>query len=190
MIEKRGARLLTVAFLGLALAAGGCSKKEERPAGKPVEKAEDSKAFYSAVPFGGGEIVHEKVNVRGETVEMAHSKLDMGPPDNMFDNDLKTLVRTEKANPAVFDLDFPTPRAMKGVSVTTAFTEIGLTAKVTSAGSAGQKVYSKEFRSQSPDPTVGLDFDAGTGPVQKLRIEITKLDGTDGHIHIREIHFH
>jgi hypothetical protein len=185
MIEKRSMRLLTVAVLGLALAAGGCSKKEEHPA----EKAKDSKAFFSAVPFGGGEIVHEKVNVGGEMVEIAHSKLDMGPPENMFDNDPKTLVRTEKANPAVFDLDFPTPRAMKGISVTTASMDIGLTAKVTSAGSAGQKVYSKEFRSLPADPTVRIDFDARTGPVQKLRIEITKLDGTDGHIHIREIHF-
>jgi hypothetical protein len=184
MNGKGVGRLLTAALLGLALAAGGCSKGKHA-----AGKTESSEVFYSAVPFGGGEIVHEKVRVGGEMVEIAHSKFDMGPPENMFDNDPQTLARTERANPAVVDLVFPTPRAMKGISVTTASMDIGLTAKVTNVGHAEQKIYSKEFRSLPPDPTVQLDFDAGSGPVQKLHIEIMRLGGSDGHIHIREIHF-
>lgn len=187
MNEKRSAHLLTAAVLGLALCATGCSKKVEKAEGPKA--AGGPKAFFSAVPIGGGEIIREKVNVSGEMIEISHSKLDMGSPESVFDNDLQTLARTERANPAVVELNFPTPRAMKGISVTTASMDIGLTAKVTSSGRADQKVYSKEFRSLPPDPTVRLGFDAGTGPVQKLRIEITRLDGSDGHIHIREIHF-
>jgi hypothetical protein len=184
MNEKRVGRLLTATLLGLALAAGGCSKGKDA-----AGKAESSKAVYSAVPFGGGEIVHEKVIVGGEMVEIAHSKFDQGRPEDLFDNNPETLAKTEKANPAVVELNFPTPRAMKGISVTTASMDIGLTAKVTNAGQKDQKVYSKEFRSLPPDPTVQLDFDAGSGPVQKLYIEITQLNGSFGQIHIREIHF-
>jgi hypothetical protein len=184
MNGKRVGRLLTATLLGLALAAGGC-RNEKYAAGK----TESSKASYSKVPFGGGEIVHEKVEVGGEMVEIAHSKFDMGRPVDMFDNNPVTLARTDKANPAVVELDFPTPRAMKGISVTTASMDIGLTAKVTNAGHKDQKVYSKEFRSLPPDPTVQLDFDAGRGPVQKLYIEITELNGSWGKIHIREIRF-
>lgn len=183
MNEKRGAHLLAFAALGVALAAGGCSKKEQ------ARKAEGPASFWSATPFGGGEIVHEKVMVGGQMVEIRHSKFDGGSPENMFDNDPGSLVRTERANPAVIELDFPAPRAMNGISVTTGSMDLGLKAQVTGAGSADLKIYSKEFRSLPPDPTVQIDFDARTGPVQKLRIEVTRLDGSDGHIHIREIHF-
>lgn len=182
--SRRDRRLLAAAVLGVALAAGGCGK--DKPS---AGNARSEKAFYSAVPFGPGEIVQEKVDLGGEMVKIAHSKFDVGPTGNLFDNDPKTLVRTERANPAVIEMEFPAPRAMKGLSVTTASMEFGLTARVTSATNAKEKVYSKEFRSLPPEPTVQLDFDSGGGPVRRLRLEITRLGGSDGHIHIREIHF-
>lgn len=188
MNKSKARCYLTIAALGVALAVSGCSKKEQVP-GKAEGKTESPASFWSATPFGGGEMVRATVTLDGQPVEISHSKLDIGRPEDLFDNDLQNLARTERANPAVVDLDFSTARAIKGISVTTASMEIGLTARVTSAESPDPKVFSKEFRSLPPNPTVQLDFDSGAGPVQKLHIEITKLGGSDGHIHIREIAF-
>lgn len=189
MSEKRGCRPLGFAALGLALAVSGCAKKEQTPGMAEVGKAESPASFWSATPFGGGEIIRATVTLDGQPVKIGHSKLDMGRPEDLFDNDLQTVARTVKANPAVITLDFSSPRAMKGISVTTGSMDIGLMARVTGAGGSDPKVYSKEFRELPPDPTVELDFDALTEPVKTLHIEVTSLRGSDGHLHLREIRF-
>jgi hypothetical protein len=140
----------------------------------------------SAPAAGPGGLVTDHVTMEGQPLEVRHSKWDMGQSSDMFDADPKTLARTENANPAVVDIAFPSPRSLKGISLTTATMDIGLTVTVKPRSGAA-KTYAKEFRGLGPDPTFGLDFDTGSTPIESIHVEIKNLNGGDGHIHIRTL---
>jgi hypothetical protein len=178
------------ALLSVAVLAAGCSKKEQaggEPAAAPASSTASEGAPAAAAPGPGG-LVSEDAQLDGRTVKVDHSKFDIGQPQNLFDNDPKTLARTEKANPAIIEITFDPPKVIKSVSVTTGSMDIGLTARVT-PDSGAEKVVNKEYRDLPADPTVDLEIDKAGVKAKKIAFEIKNLNGGDGHIHIRDIKF-
>lgn len=131
-------------------------------------------------------LVPDFVSIGGETVAVMHSRLDMGELRHAFDGDRKTLTRTDRANPAVFDLVFGKPRVLRGVTVTTGSGALGLSVRVWRQADGSPLEQHAEFRKLPPDPTVHLALPPG--PVARLRIEITLLNSLESEwVHVREV---
>ncbi len=175
----------------LVLAGFGCRKSETSsgaaPAAAPASAAAAKPAGAEGTAVSSGMDRHS-LEVDGQTISIEHSRLDMGRVEDLFDDSPSTLARTAGANPAILDITFSKPRAVKGIDVTTATQDIDLKCVVTLA-SGGDKTFSQEYRKLPADPTVHLDFPGLGGPVQKLRIEIGNPGGGDGHIHMRTLRF-
>lgn len=58
--------------------------------------------------------VSDTTVVNGETWQVLHSQLDMGPIGNLFDGTNLSLIRTAVANPLIVEITFPTPRKISG----------------------------------------------------------------------------
>ena len=169
-----------VLALGLALVAA--CRRTEAPAAPSASAAPPASAPTPA----GAALVTDKALVEGHLTEVSHSKWDGGQTSDLFDDDTKTMARTENANPAILEFRLPTPRPVKGISITTGGTDYAVTATVHPQGGAA-KTYTKEFLQMKPDPTLELSFDTGTTPIESIRVEIKDVHGGDGHIHIRTV---
>jgi len=133
-------------------------------------------------------LVSGKAALAGRRLEVFHSKLDMGAIGNIFDGDPRTLVRTERVNPAVVEVVFPSPRELSGIRVTTGSMDLRLTARLFGPGDGELAAYTREFRGLAPDPTVWLPFQPRAQGVAKLRIEVANiLSGEFDHVHLREL---
>ncbi len=115
---------------------------------------------------------------------VTHSPIDIGPIQNIFDGDLQTLIRTAAVDPAVIEIEFPAPRTLAGVRVTTGNTDIDLTAEVSSDG-APPSLYHGTFTDLPPNTTVELDFDQPQ-IVTRLRLEIK---APRANLYLNEIEF-
>ncbi len=184
MSTRTGALACSALTVILSLSLPGCRKGESAapassagPAAAPTEAAEASPGM-----------VHDVLDIDGQSVTVDHSALDIGRVQDLFDDKLDTLARTTKANPAVYVFTFSKPRPLKGVEVTTATMDISLKCVVTLAA-GGEKTFSEVYHALPADPTVKLEFPGLSGPVQKIRVEIGNPAGGDGHIHVRTLKF-
>jgi len=136
------------------------------------------------------EPVQEDITLDGQTISTLHSPFDIGVIAEAFDGDINTVARTAKVNPAVFELSFPEPRSLTGLTVTTSVMEkMTFTATIFSDTGGEPAVYSQEFKNDSPpDLTVDLNFDPVPPPTKKIRIEVKNLNDSEfGIIHVYEI---
>jgi hypothetical protein len=134
--------------------------------------------------------VQDQVTIDGQVVQLTHSQLDMGAPQNIFDGDTFTLVRGLEANPLVFEFTFPEPRKISGLSTDFASMDFALTARLYADENSAPAVYSQEFRGLPPDPHAEMTFDGAPDAVKKLRLEVLQLNAPqDVHIHVRELKF-
>jgi hypothetical protein len=171
-----------VLVLGLALPAG-CRRAEA-----PAAPSAAAPAGAPAAPTpAGAALVTDKALVEGHLTEVSHSKWDGGQTSDMFDDDPKTMARTENANPAILEFRLPNPRPVKGIAITTGGTDYAVTATLHPQGGGAPKTYTKEFLQMKPDPTLELAFDTGSTPIESIRVEIKDVHGGDGHIHIRTV---
>lgn len=127
------------------------------------------------------------VLVQGEPLTLTYPMLGAGAPHHIFDGDTFTLVRGLEANPFYMQVDFPTPRLLSAVTLTTATMPLfAVTARLTLAD-GGEEVYTQRFDNLPPDPTFDVIFTDGPHLATALRVEITDLrSGSTAQIHIRE----
>jgi 4-amino-4-deoxy-L-arabinose transferase-like glycosyltransferase len=132
-------------------------------------------------------LVSEPLILGAEQLEIAHSRLDMGPIGNLFDGDSKTLVRTARVNPAVVEIRFRSPKEVRGIVATTGTMDLSMKVQLFTGGNA-LDTRESTFRHLPPDPTVRLAVIPPGRHVDRLRIEIRNLNAGDAnHIHLREI---
>lgn len=174
-------RILAALVLGVAVVGVGCKANE----GPAAAAAGGPGAPASAADTSG--LVLDKILVDGHLTEVAHSKFDGGQTVDLFDADPLTLARTENANPAILEIKLLEPRPLKGISMTTASMDVGLTVMLRPQGGGAAKTYTKELRGLPTDPTFNMDFDTGSTPIASLRVEVKNLQGGDGHIHLRTV---
>lgn len=175
-------RMGVACFASVLLLSAGCGKGKE--AAQPVASAAPE-ASAAAAPAGPPPDVKESIDLDGAKVDTVHTKLDTGRVQDLFDDSPVSLGRTQNAQTFLLDMTFPQPRRMKGIAVTTGTMDVGLKVALNGAAS-GTGVYSKELRNGGADPTVTLDF-GGVQEVREIRIEVTNLQGGDGHVHVREV---
>ncbi|NTW01451.1 MAG: glycosyltransferase family 39 protein [Oscillochloris sp.] len=133
------------------------------------------------------QLVEEQINVGGPLV-VAHSLLDMGTPNDIFDSNPFTLMRGFEANPLIIELRFPQPRQINGVSLTVGSMDLSLRLIGTPADGSPQLIAEQSYSGLPPDPTVHLDLPEGKHMLSSLRLEITQAGGGEvDHVHVREL---
>jgi 4-amino-4-deoxy-L-arabinose transferase-like glycosyltransferase len=135
-------------------------------------------------------LVSDTVALGGEPVQVLHSRLDMGPLANLFDGDVGTLVRTERVNPAVLEVRFSRPREVGAVIATTSSMDLRMTVRLFRTGRTESDVKEQVFEKLPDNPTVRLAIVPRLRDVERIRVEILVLHGTDiDNVHVRELRF-
>jgi hypothetical protein len=128
--------------------------------------------------------------VDGQDVEIRYSKLDMGDPVFMFDNDLYTLARGMEANPFILELTFSEPRSVSGLDADFGLVNIAVTVQLFTQYDEQPATYNETFLNSSGSSAADMSFENSPERVNKIRIEILNiLSGETANIHIRELHF-
>ncbi len=133
--------------------------------------------------------VTEETQLGGQTVYITHSLFDMGAAQHLTDNDPFTLIRGMEANPLLLQVDFPTPRAITAVRLTTGTMDLfTLTIRAYTDVDAPPVTLSQQFVNAGKDPELRLELPGVEGPIVRLAIEIhDELSGERANIHVREL---
>ena len=128
-----------------------------------------------------------RINLDGQSVQVRYPLLDMGEPDQMFDNNVDTLGRTLEANPAVIELVFPQARVLRGIDLIIGSTEVEVKVKLFAREGAEPVEVSAILKGSVDQPQVSLDFERAI-TAQILALEVRDLhQGEPGHVHLWEI---
>lgn len=152
-----------------------------------LEYVDDVAAIFAAEIAARRQPVEEVFVLNGETLQISHSRLDMGEMHHIFDGDTFTLIRGMEANPFLLELRFPTARTLTGVGLDLgSMAQFEVVAEVY-AGAEAPRVFRQTYRDLPPDPHVDLDF-GGPQTVTRLRLLITNQQaGETTQIHVREV---
>jgi hypothetical protein len=149
--------------------------------------SEQAETLFAAEEAQRHRPVIEWTEIGGERIRVEHSAFDMGGVEHVFDGETFTMARTDDLNPLRLALEFPSPRRVRALSVTTGSMDIELTVRL--IDEAGATVaYVASFTDLPDDPTVRLDF--GRGPDRVIRMEIEIRDirrDEEAKIHLREV---
>ena len=162
------------------------------PDGRPgfrfvwVRYASDFDALLAAERASWHKLVEEEVEIGGETARVSHSVFDLGDGRHLFDGDDRSLVRTDRANPAVVVVEFSRPRPIRDLALTIGSMQCELTVAV--SGPSGEASVTQTHRDLPRDPTVTVELPDIGGPVSRVRIEVRDINGGEPqHVHLREV---
>jgi hypothetical protein len=129
-----------------------------------------------------------EINLDDQVVQVVHSPLDMGLLEEVFDGDPTSMVRTQAANPAIFELVLPSARPIHGVEVLYGTTTIALTVSVYAEEEDPQPdIFSGRLDGTLDQPQTELNFGRPV-TAQKIRLEVLDItQGQPGHVHLWEI---
>jgi len=128
--------------------------------------------------------------VDGQEVEIRYSKIDMGDPALMFDNDLYTLARGLEANPFILEMTFSEPRTISGMDADFGLVNVTVTVQLFTQYNEQPVTYNETFLNSTGSSAVEMSFENPPERVNRVRIEILNiLSGETANIHIRELHF-
>ena len=135
---------------------------------------------------GWRRLVREEIDLGRTPVVVEHSVFDAGGAEHLFDGDDASVVRTEKANPAVVVLRFEPPRPLDEVSLTLGSMQCEIAVEV--SGPSGEGSFTRTYRDLPADPTVTVPLPGIGGPVSTLRISVRDVNSAEPqHVHLREI---
>jgi len=135
-------------------------------------------------------LIEDQVLIDDQLVTIRHSWIDMGPPQNMFDEDRYTLMRGMEANPLIVELDFPEPISTSGIGVDFGAQDTTITATLTIEGQEEPIVFSQTYLNVGDPQELVLPFDGGPYPVKAMHLEFEAIQaGEIANIHVREIRF-
>jgi hypothetical protein len=133
------------------------------------------------------QLVDTPAVVDGEGIIVRHSRLDMGSIQGMFDGDRFTLARVMEANPAIFELVFPSPRVVSGIAAEFSTMDIGWVIELYPNEGAEPTVYRAEFSNNPPARHLEM-FGQGPISVTRMRLEVRDLKaGETSKVHVYEL---
>ena len=162
------------------------------PDGRPgfrfawVRYAPDFDRVVAEERQGWRRLVADEIELDGSRIAVEHSVFDVGAAAHLFDGDDASLVRTEKANPAVIVLRFEPPRPLDQLSLTLGSMHCEISAEV--SGTSGEGSFTRTYRDLPADPTVVVTLPRIGGPVSRLAISVRDVNSDEPqHVHLREI---
>jgi hypothetical protein len=153
-----------------------------------VRYVDNVDAVFAAEREARSRPVTTTITLNNAPVTLAHSRLDMGKAQDMFDGDTFTLARGESANPFVLDFTFAAPRALNGIDLVVGRMDFVVRATVWGEGELNPRTYEGRYEGLPGEPAISLDFPDAPANAMQLRIEIEQLRPPDDvHIHVREV---
>lgn len=167
------------------------------PSGEPgffvarMQYADNIDEIFAAEKEARSKPIEEEIELDGQLVRVTYSRIDGGELNNIFDNDVKTLMRGLEANPFIVQLEFDEPRSINTVDLTTAtMKDFTIILRAYGGTNDSPVIYENNYKDLPPDPMVSINLENGPLSVKKLIVEIkhhTLEDPTN--IHIRELQF-
>ncbi|MGH7177938.1 MAG: hypothetical protein ACREJC_11200, partial [Tepidisphaeraceae bacterium] len=156
-----------------------------------MEYSAQAEGLFAQERLARQQPVTETIELDGQSVIVTYSQLGGGQLRDVLDGDTFTLSRGLEANPIVFDFQFPAPRRMTGVTLTTGtMADFTVTLNVYAPNSAEPVVYLQQYRGLPSDPTVEMEFERGPQSITRVVVEIKDNQaGVTALIHVREIKF-
>lgn len=125
----------------------------------------------------------------GSPVMTAHSNLDMGQINDLFDGSPSTLIRTRESNPLKLVVTFASPRDLQGVVARIGGVPTRLTVTLTVNGQTQPVVFVEEVGSTTNPRDLIVDF-GGTYQVVQATLEVLNVqDSEPAHVHLWEVTF-
>lgn len=136
------------------------------------------------------EVVKTDIQVEGENMEISYSPIDMGQPQDIFDDDFVTLMRGAAANPYILNFNFSNPRHLSGIFGQFAKMDYRITVDLYPPNSNTPVQYEFTDSNVTTDIELEMMFENAPDLVKRVYIEILQLNpGEEVHIHIRQIKF-
>ena len=139
-------------------------------------------------------LVTDQVTIGDQPAQIAHTQLDMGNAQVMFDGDTGTVARGIEANPMILDIRFPAPRALQGLTAHFGKANMRITARIYADDAAQPVEYVTDFKYASSGvelpagPPAEINFDNGPATVTRLYIELAYPESDEtAHGHIFDI---
>lgn len=130
--------------------------------------------------------IDEEITIFGQPVQARYSRLDIGQIQNAFDGDPASLCRTQEANPAVIELAFREPVAIRRLTFVVGSTEAEITITITQPGGelyTTQTTIYGTFENPSGELTLSDTIEAAA-----IRFEIRDINQSEpGNVHVWEI---
>lgn len=147
-----------------------------------------AEAIFAAEAQARQQPITETFPFNGEQLGVTYPRLSAGSLQDAFDADAFTLIRGLESNPLYLQVDFPTPRPIHTITLTTgSMNDFSVLAQVTTADGT-VTTYTERFQNSPRDPTVTVALGTGHNQVVRLRVEVTdNLAGKRAQIHIRDL---
>ncbi len=116
-------------------------------------------------------LTSEDVLVEGITMQVEHSTLSDGNIAKLFDGDINTYIRSDRLNPLVVVIHFPSAETLSGFSVNVGSEPIHIVASVIDSNGT-QNVYTQDFSAAEERRDVVFNFPS-TQQITELYVEIT-----------------
>jgi hypothetical protein len=156
--------------------------------------ADNVDAVFAAERVAQRQLVTETLTLDGQAVQIAHTRLDMGNLQVMFDGETRTVARGIESNPFILDLKFPTPRTLTGLTGHFGKTNLRVTARLYANNTAQPVEYSADFRYAQAGtdipagPAAEMGFERGPATVTRLTLEIAYPESDEtAHAHIFDL---
>jgi hypothetical protein len=126
--------------------------------------------------------------VGGELWWVAHSPLQAGPAQNLFDSDPNTSVLTRGINPAVIEITLPEPRRITELAVLGGSRDLNLLIELYADGASQAGRYETALHQLRPGEPVVVELDPQPGPVRRVRLSLTDLNqGAAGSVTLHDL---
>lgn len=133
-------------------------------------------------------LIQDEVLVGDEIVHIRHSQLDMGDVYQLFDQDPRTVTRTDASNPYEVELIFPKAHEISGISLVTGSAFVEITVDLYAQNGEIMRV-NDTFRGSVDQPEVSLMVEPAV-VTQHVSIQVRdKAHDEPAHVHLWEITF-
>jgi hypothetical protein len=165
--------------------------------GKPVFNAASLRRDLgpiAAAPTGPDQLdatlVHDTIQLDGQTVQVEYSPIDMGSIGDLVDGNPETLIRGNGANPMKVVLHFSPPRKISTVDLTTgSMTHFHVTVIIVYTDNNSQDV-ENDYQNLPDDPHISIPLPESQLQITSLHILVQDLNAPSDdveHIHLREL---
>jgi hypothetical protein len=128
-----------------------------------------------------------QIDLKGDEVLAASSRLDMGTLQSAFDNDPQTMIRSAESNPLIVEIVFPELKTFQDAWVIIGGSATRISVYALTEDSDIPKIASITMRDSPDIRKVNIPMPTRQ-PVYRMRIEITTIpDREPAHVHLWEI---
>ncbi len=147
---------------------------------------DDVQEIFTAEWFKRAELVPGEIEIEGMTISTMHTVLDGMPLQKVFDGDSESLIKSDRINPLVIELNFPEPRSLNGVDLLVGSERVNILVEAWLEDGTS-KDFSIQAEKGDQNKTVSIPFE-DLLMISRLHIELHDVDATnDSFVHLWEV---